>query len=72
MRSRIWRKLFITFGTTTIAVVLIVLLLTRWTFDRGFIEYLHVRETERSSEMAGHLGDSDPIQSIYGFGYHLE
>ncbi|MGB5248917.1 MAG: two-component sensor histidine kinase, partial [Gammaproteobacteria bacterium] len=51
----IWHKLFLALLAATAVVVAVALLLTRWSFDRGFLGYLNSIEAQRIEAMAEDL-----------------
>ena len=55
MHLRIWHKLFLSFLTATSLVVVIALVLTRYSFNRGFIDYMNQLESQRLETLAGEL-----------------
>jgi two-component system sensor histidine kinase BaeS len=55
MRLLIWHKLFLALLAATAVVVVVALLLTRWSFDRGFLGYLNSIEAQRIESIAGQL-----------------
>jgi two-component system, OmpR family, sensor histidine kinase BaeS len=57
MRLLIWHKLFLALLAATAVVVVVALLLTRWSFDRGFLGYLNSIEAQRIEAMAEDLAD---------------
>ena len=52
MRLLIWQKLFLTLFGAIVTVVFVALLLTRWTFNQGFLDYLNALEEERIEAIA--------------------
>lgn len=57
MRIRIGYRLFIGFLLTATAVLALVTLMTRWNFERGFLEYINESELDRLSYLAAKLGE---------------
>ena len=55
MRLRIRYKLFIALLTAITLAVVIVLTLTRWSFNRGFLDYVNAFETQRIDALADEL-----------------
>lgn len=47
MRIRIWHKLALTLVITTLIVLVLTVLLSRWYFDRGFLGYLNEIQNQR-------------------------
>lgn len=47
MRLLIWHKLFITMLAATTIVVVVTLFMTRWSFNRGFLDYVNSNEARR-------------------------
>ncbi len=55
MRLLIWHKLFLALLAATALAVVVALLLTLWSFDRGFLGYLNSIEAQRIGTMAEEL-----------------
>ncbi|MFK8016456.1 MAG: ATP-binding protein [Gammaproteobacteria bacterium] len=55
MHLRIWHKLFLSFLAATSIVVVIALVLTRYSFHRGFIDYMNQLENQRLDALATEL-----------------
>ena len=55
MRLRIRYKLFIALLTAITLAVIIVLTLTRWSFNRGFLDYVNAFEMQRIDAIADEL-----------------
>ncbi len=51
MQFRVWHKLFLAFFATSLLLVAMTLLLTRYSFNRGFVDYLNTLDTNRSQAM---------------------
>jgi two-component system, OmpR family, sensor histidine kinase BaeS len=67
---RIRNKLFLALASTGICLVLIMLLLMRWSIDRGMLEYVNTREAERLaplvqalSALYAEVGDWDTLRA---------
>lgn len=57
MRLLIWHKLFIAMLSAMLVVVGITLLLTRWSFNRGFLDYINRTEAQRIETVAENLAE---------------
>jgi len=57
LRAGIRLKLFVTLLTALCAVVLAMVMLMQWSFDRGFRRYVTTMESERLERLAGELGE---------------
>jgi two-component system sensor histidine kinase BaeS len=55
MRLLIWHKLFIALLAATVVVVTVSLVLTRWSFNRGFLDYINTLEAQRIEALASTL-----------------
>ena len=68
MQLRIWHKLFLSFLAATALVVVVTLLLTRYSFNRGFIDYMNQLQSERlttlSAELATHYVEFGSLEAF--------
>ncbi|MGB5543143.1 MAG: ATP-binding protein [Gammaproteobacteria bacterium] len=66
----IWHKLFLALLAATAVVVAVALLLTRWSFDRGFLGYLNSIEAQRieamAEDLAGLYAETDSWDTLIG------
>jgi two-component system sensor histidine kinase BaeS len=57
MRFLIWHKIFLALLAATSVVVLVALVLTRWSFNQGFLDYVNAVENDRIATVAESLLD---------------
>ncbi|MBP2675190.1 MAG: sensor histidine kinase [Deltaproteobacteria bacterium] len=58
MKIRIQHKMFLAMLVAAAAVVLCMFLVMRWSFDRGFLRYVHALDIERLEAAAGKLEEA--------------
>jgi len=64
---RIQSKLFLSLLAATAAVVLCMFLVMRWSFDRGFLRYVHTLDQDRLDALAGRLEEAYAAQGSWRF-----
>ncbi len=67
MKIRIQYKLFLTMLAATAAVVLCMFLMMRWSFDRGFLRYVHAQDQDRLETLAGRLEEAYAAERSWQF-----
>lgn len=67
MKIRIQSKLFLTLLAATAAVVLCMFLVMRWSFDRGFLRYVHTLDQDRLDALAGRLEEAYAAEGSWRF-----
>ncbi len=60
---RVWHKLFMAIFTTSLLLVVITLVLTRFSFNRGFVDYLNTLDINRSQQLVVALQDHHATDS---------
>ncbi len=67
MKIRIQYKLFLAMLAVAGAVVLCMFLVMRWSFDRGFLRYVHALDLERLDALAGGLEEAYSAEGSWRF-----
>jgi two-component system sensor histidine kinase BaeS len=67
MKIRIQYKLFLTMLAVAAFVVLCMFLVMRWSFDRGFLRYVHTLDLERLETAAGKIEEAYAAEGSWRF-----
>jgi two-component system sensor histidine kinase BaeS len=67
LKIRIQYKLFLTMLAATAAVVLCMFLVMRWSFDRGFLRYVHALDQDRLDTLTGRLEEAYAAEGSWRF-----
>jgi two-component system sensor histidine kinase BaeS len=67
VKVRIQYKLFLTMLAAAAAVVLCMFLVMRWSFDRGFLRYVHALDQDRLDSLAGRLEEAYAAEGSWRF-----
>jgi two-component system sensor histidine kinase BaeS len=67
VKIRIQYKLFLAMLAATAAVVLCMFLVVRWSFDRGFLRFVHALDQDRLDTLAGRLEEAYAAEGSWRF-----
>ncbi|MGE5247069.1 MAG: ATP-binding protein [Verrucomicrobiota bacterium] len=67
MKTGIQNKLFLAMLAAIAAVVLCMFLIMRWSFDRGFLQYIHTLDEDRLEAVAERLEESYAAEGSWRF-----
>jgi two-component system sensor histidine kinase BaeS len=67
VKMRIQHKLFVAMLAAVASVVLCMFLVMRWSFDRGFLRYVHTLDEDRLDSVAGRLEEAYAAEGSWRF-----